>query len=95
MRALGGFLVRLVRYAVVLLAVLWIAEQQWERLGLWSYPTLQPFHDAGVFVLVVAPIVLAIVGFGALRVPALFVAAFLIGAALTAPFAVAHFSGIA
>ena len=94
MRALGGFLVRLVAYAVVLLGALGIAEQQWERLGLWSYPVLQPFHDAGLLVLVVAPIVLAVAGFAALRVPAVFVAAFLVGAALTAPFAVARFAGI-
>jgi hypothetical protein len=42
----------------------------------------------------VAPPALAIIGFGALRRVAIFVAAFLIGAALTAPFACARFAGV-
>jgi hypothetical protein len=37
---------------------------------------------------------LALLGFGALRQPMLFIAAFLVGVALTAPWATAHFSGL-
>jgi hypothetical protein len=52
--------------------------------------TLQPFHDAGITTLVIAPIVLALLGVGPLRALAVGVAAFLAAAALTAPFAFVH-----
>ncbi len=93
MRALGAFLVRLIVYAIVLGVVSRIAEYLWVRAGLDGSITLQPFHDAGITTLVVAPLVLALLGFGPLRAVAVFVAAFLAGAALTAPFAFARFAG--
>jgi uncharacterized membrane protein YvlD (DUF360 family) len=93
MRALAGFLIRLVAYAVALGVVSRIAEYLWVQRGLDGSITLQPLHDAGITTLVIAPIVLAIVGFGRLRPVAIFLATFLIGAALTAPFALARFAG--
>jgi hypothetical protein len=92
-RALGGFLVRLIGYAVALGIVSRLAAYLWVQYGLDGSIQLQPFHDLGVEVLLAAPLVLALFGFGALRRPAFFIAAFLIGAALTAPFACARFAG--
>jgi hypothetical protein len=93
MRAITGFLIRLVGYAFALGIVARIAESLWVSHGLDGSIALQPFHDAGVTTLVIAPIVLALLGFGPLRPLAVFVAAFLIGAAITAPFALARFAG--
>jgi hypothetical protein len=93
-RAFAGFLIRLVGYALVLGIVARVASSLWVNYGLDGSIGLQPFHDLGVEVLVIAPLVLALLGFGRLRNAALFIAAFLAGAALTAPFAVAHFSGL-
>ena len=93
MRALTGFLIRLVAYALALGVVARIAEYLWVRHGLDGSIALQPFHDAGITTLVIAPIVLALAGFGPLRAIAIFIAAFLVGAALTAPFACARFAG--
>jgi len=94
MRALAGFFVRLVGYALALGLTARIAGALWVQYGLDGSIALQPFHDLGVEVLVIAPLPLALLGFGAFRRAAFFVAAFLIGAALTAPFAAARFSGI-
>jgi hypothetical protein len=93
-RALAGFVIRLVAYALVLGVVARIAAHYWVQLGLDGSIDLQPFHDIGVEVLVIAPLPLALLGFGPLRPAALFVAAFLAGVALTAPFAVARFTGL-
>jgi len=93
MVALAGFLIRLVAYALVLGVAARIADALWVAHGLDGSILLQPFHDLGVEVLVIAPLVLALLGIGAFRQAAIFVAAFLVGAALTAPFACAHFSG--
>ena len=93
MRAVVGFLVRLVVYALILGIVSRIAEYVWVQHGLDGSIALQPLHDAGVTTLVIAPIVLALIGFGPFRAVAVFVAAFLVGAALTAPFALARFAG--
>jgi hypothetical protein len=93
MRALAGFLIRLVAYAVALGIVSRIAEYLWVQRGLDGSIALQPLHDAGITTLVIAPIVLAVIGFGPLRPVAIFIATFLIGAALTAPFALARFAG--
>jgi len=94
MRALTGFFIRLVAYAIVLGAVARVAEHFWVQRGLDGSIALQPFHDAGITTLVIAPVVLAILGFGPLRAAAIFVGAFLVGAALTAPFACARFAGV-
>jgi hypothetical protein len=93
-RVLAGFLIRLVAYALVLGAVSRIAGALWVNEGLDGSILLQPLHDVGVEVLAIAPLFLALLGFGALRAAALFVAAFLVGAALTAPFACARFAGL-
>ncbi len=93
MRALTGFLIRLVGYALVLGVVSRVAEYLWVHGGLDGSIALQPFHDAGITTLVIAPIALAALGFGPLRRATIFVAAFLAGAALTAPFACERFGG--
>jgi hypothetical protein len=92
--SLAGFVIRLVAYALVFGLVSRVASAWWVQNGLDGSIDLQPFHDWGVEVLLVAPLPLALLGFGALRQATLFIAALLIGAALTAPFAVARFSGI-
>jgi hypothetical protein len=86
------FFIRLIAYALVLGIVSRVAEALWVQNGLDGSIALQPLHDAGITTLVIAPIVLAF-GFGPLARVALFVAAFLVGAALTAPFACARFAG--
>jgi hypothetical protein len=93
-RALAGFLVRLVAYALTLGIAARIASALWVQQGLDDVSELQPFHDLGFEVLVIAPLVLALFGFGPLRRLAIFIAALLIGAALTAPFAAARFAGV-
>jgi hypothetical protein len=93
-RALAGFVVRLVAYAVVLGAADRIAAAWWVQYGLDGSIELQPFHDVGLETLTIAPLVLALFGFGALRRVAVFLGGFLVAAALTAPFACAHFSGL-
>jgi hypothetical protein len=91
MRAFAGFLIRLVAYAVLLGVVSRGAESLWVAHGLDGSIELQQFHDNGTLTLVIAPLVLALIGFGPLHRAAVFVAALLAGAALTAPFAFAHF----
>jgi hypothetical protein len=93
-RAIAGFIIRLVAYALVLGVVDRVADALWTHYGLDGSIALQPFHDLGVEVLYIAPLPLALLGFGALRQPMLFIAAFLVGVALTAPWATAHFSGL-
>jgi hypothetical protein len=92
--ALGRFFLRLVVYAVVLGIAARVAAALWVQLGLDGSIDLQPFHDLGLETLTIAPLGLALLGVGPLRVPAVFAGAFLAGAALTAPFACAHFSGL-
>ena len=93
MRAVAGFLIRLIAYALVLGIVARVAEALWVQHGLDGSIALQPLHDGGVTPLVIAPVVLALLGFGPLRAATVFVAAFLAGAALTAPYALARFAG--
>jgi hypothetical protein len=93
-RALAGFFIRLIAYALVLGAVARIAASLWVQFALDGSIDLQPFHDIGVEVLIIAPLPLALLGFGRLRRAAFFIAAFLAGVALTAPFAFARFTGL-
>jgi uncharacterized membrane protein len=93
-RAFAGFVIRLVAYALVLGIAARIAAALWVRFGLDGSIELQPFHDLGLEVLTIAPLVLAPFGAGALRGVAIFLCAFLAAAAVTAPFACAHFSGL-
>lgn len=90
---MAGFIIRLAGYALLLEAVLRIAQAVWVRDGLDAIAGLQPLHDAGLYTLYAAPIVLALVGVGPLRRAAIFIAFFLAGAALTAPFAIARVAG--
>jgi hypothetical protein len=93
-RAIAGFLVRLIGYALALGIAVRVAAALWVQFGLDGSILLQPLHDYGVEILVIAPLPLALFGFGVLRRPALFIGTFLIGAALTAPFACARFAGL-
>lgn len=88
-----GFLIRLVGYALLLQGTARTAQNIWSVHGLDVYPALQSLHDGGWQVLTVAPFVLALIGIGALRGIAVFVAFALAGAALTAPFALARLVG--
>jgi hypothetical protein len=92
--AIAGFIIRLVGYALVLGVTARIAESLWVQKGLDNAIEWQSFHDTGISVLVIAPLVLALCGVGAFRRVAIFVAAFLVGVALTAPFACARFAGV-
>jgi hypothetical protein len=93
-RALAGFIIRLVGYVLVFAATATIAGNLWVQYGLDGSVALQPFHDGGVEALYIAPLPLALLGFGRLRQASFFIAAMLIGAALTAPFAAARFAGV-
>jgi len=92
--ALAGFIVRLVGYALALGIVARIAAALWVQYGLDGSIELQPFHDYGVEALIIAPLPLALFGFGRFGRAAFFIAAFLAGVALTAPFVTARFTGI-
>ncbi len=89
-----GFIIRLVGYAVLLGVVTRVALIWWSLNGLDNVAALQRFHDQGIGVLLIAPVVLALIGFGPLRSPAIFAGFFLAGAALTAPFVCARVAGV-
>ena len=90
MHAVAGFIVRLAGYAILLGVAARLAQWLWERRGLDEVIVLQSGHDTAVAVLALAPIVLALIGVRAFRPVAIFIAWFLVGAALTAPFAFAR-----
>ncbi len=90
MHAVAGFIVRLAVYAILLGIAARLAQFWWDQRGLGDVAVLQSLHDTAVAVLALAPIALALVGIGPLRPLAVFVAWFLVGAALTAPFALAR-----
>jgi hypothetical protein len=92
-RAIAGFVIRLVAYALVLGVSARIAQSLWINDNLDTVNDLQAFHDIGISVMVIAPLVCALLGVGVLRRVMIFVAAFLVGVALTAPFACARFAG--
>ncbi len=89
-----GFIIRLVGYAALLGIVMRVALVWWSQNGLNDVVALQSFHDRGIGVLLIAPIVLALIGFGRLRDAAVFVGFFLAGAALTAPLVCARVAGV-
>ena len=93
MRVLAAFVVRLAAYAILLGMAGRLAEWLWDQRALDAVIELQSLHDTAITVLAVAPIALALIGFRALRPLAVFLAAFLIGAVLTAPFAFARLAG--
>jgi hypothetical protein len=85
-----NFIVRLVLYALLLGVSSRIAQTLWSNAGLDGIAALQPFHDAGIVVLLAAPVVFALLGYGALRGICIFVACTLAGAAITAPLVIAR-----
>jgi hypothetical protein len=90
-----GFVVRLVGYALLLGVSSRIAQTLWSNDGLDAVGALVSFHDKGLTVLLVAPLVLALIGIvPALRAAALFLGFFLAGAALTAPLVCARAAGL-
>ncbi len=93
MRELGRFLVRLVAYALVLGLTARGADALWFNRVIDGSIEMQIFHDTGLSVLLIAPLVLALFGIGFLRPVAIFAAAFLVGAAFTAPFICARIAG--
>jgi len=83
----------LVGYALAF-GVTWrLSQMLWTQQGLDGVGRLQHFHNLETTTLLVAPIVLALLGFGPLRSLCVFVGFFLIGAALTAPFTIARIVG--
>jgi hypothetical protein len=89
-----NFIVRLVGYALLLGVTSRVFQMQWSSYGLEDVRRLQHFHDVGVMALLVAPAVLALFGVGLLRQGAVFVAFYLVGAALTAPLVCARIAGL-
>lgn len=90
-----GFLVRLIAFAALFGIIERVAVTLWSRAGLDDLTLLHPFHHDGIAVLLIAPVVLALIGgVRALRPVAVFVAFFLAGAALTAPFVFARAAGV-
>ena len=88
-----SFIIRLVGFALLLGVSSRVAQTLWSQNGLDAVVALQPFYDAGVAALLIAPLILALLGFGRLYALAVFVAAALAGAALTAPFVCARVAG--
>ena len=89
---MAGFIIRLVGYALLLELSSRFAQQLWVQNGLDNVASLQTLHDDGILALWIAPFVLALFGFGALRTTAIFLGFALAAAALTAPFALARFA---
>ena len=89
-----GFIVRLVGYALLLGIASRVGQTLWTQNGLDGIAALQPLHDAGVKALIAAPLVFALLGFGALRLICVFLAWALAGAAITAPFVLARLAGV-
>jgi hypothetical protein len=89
-----SFILRLVGYALLLGLSAYAFQTLWTNDGLDALARLHSFHDKTILALRVAPLVLALIGFGPLRPLAIFVGFFLAGAALTAPFVVARVAGV-
>jgi hypothetical protein len=85
-----AYIVRLVGYALLIGIPVRIAEYFWQRATLDQVDLLSLPHSIAAATATIAPFVLAVFGFGALRNAAIFVATALAGAALTAPFALAR-----
>ena len=94
MGAIIAFIIRLVGYALLIGIPARIAEFFWQRAALDQSESLRPPHDIATAVITIVPIILALFGFGALRNVAVFIALYIGGAALTAPFAFARFAAV-
>jgi hypothetical protein len=90
MGAVIAFVIRLVGYALLIGIPVRIAEYFWQRATLDQIDALHGPHDIATAAATIAPFVLALFGYGALRNAAVFLAMYLAGAALTAPFAFAR-----
>lgn len=88
--AFAMFIVRFLVYAIVLGGAYSIAQLFWTRNGLDFNSDLSGMHALAVTVLTFAPLVLALVAIVA-RPLAIFVLFYVVGAVLTAPFALARF----
>ncbi|GAC1539760.1 MAG: hypothetical protein NVS2B17_15360 [Candidatus Velthaea sp.] len=95
MGAVIAFIIRLVGYGLLVGVPYRVAEHLWLRGGLDQVEMLRVPHDQAALVMFAAPFVLALFGFGALRQLAMFIALYLAGAALTAPFAFARLAPVA
>jgi hypothetical protein len=90
MGAVIAFVVRLVGYALLIGIPVRVAEYFWERAALDQVDVLQTPHDVAAVLAAVVPFALALFGYGALRNTAIFIAMYIAGAALTAPFVLAR-----
>ncbi|HEY1728487.1 MAG TPA: hypothetical protein VGG22_08960 [Candidatus Baltobacteraceae bacterium] len=88
----AAFIVRFLAYSLVLWVAYAIAQAEWTNASLDLNDALTGLHSLGIAVLTVAPLVLAIVAIVA-RPVAIFVLFYLVGAVVTAPFALARFGG--
>lgn len=95
MSVIISFIIRLVGYALLVGVPARIAQYFWERAALDAAEPLRPAHDLAATVVTIAPFVLALIGGGAFRRVAVFIAMYLAGAMLTAPFAFVRFGAIA
>ncbi len=86
------FILRFLVYAIVLGVAYGVAQSFWVRQGLDLDVSLSGYHSIAITALTLAPLVLAIVAIVA-RPLAVFVLFYLVGAMLTAPFALAHVVG--
>jgi hypothetical protein len=92
---MANFIVRIFCYGVLIGIASRLGQLEWTANGLDAYVQLVPLHDAAVPALIVAPIALALVGFGRLHGLCVFAGCFIAGAAITAPFAIARVAGAA
>jgi len=88
----AAFIVRFLAYSLVLWLAYAIAQAQWTNTDLDLNDALAGLHSAAVVVIAIAPLALAIVAIVA-RPLAIFVLFYLVGAVVTAPFALARFGG--
>jgi hypothetical protein len=90
-----AFIIRIVGYGLLVGAPARIAQYFWERKGLDHVDVLRAPHDQAVIALFAVTILISLFGYGRLRQPAIFIAFYLAGAALTAPFAFARLAPVA
>jgi len=88
----AAFIVHFLLYAITLGIAYAIANGVWIQDGLDLNANLAGYHSLAVTCLAIAPFVLALVAMVA-RPLAVFVLFYLVGAVLTAPFALARFAG--
>jgi hypothetical protein len=90
MSVIIAIIVRVVGYGLVVGIPARLAEYFWQRAGLDRVDVLRAPHDTAIAIAIVATLLIALVGYGRLRKPAIFAAFYLAGALVTAPFAFAR-----